>query len=166
MTTIKLTAILFTFFAAAVMHDGPAGAEPSKEIEGPMADAEHTPEAAALSSCPGILRNQIAMKSGSTTLGFLNVYFDSSTGDNCAMTVAAGPASGHATFIDVCLARCTQTSPGSGCTADAEQCDAGDFHFFAGPVFVHAPGHCISAAGILTFNGSTVSADLPAADCL
>jgi hypothetical protein len=159
---IKLIALPFAFLAAAVMHGGCVGAESGKEAEDPMAEAEPTAEVAALSgsSCPGGRIEHIAMKSGSTTFAFLDVYFDSSTGSNCAMTVAAGSAAGHATSIDVCLVRCKETSPGKTCTFDGDSCDAGPFHSFAGPVFEHAPGQCISAFGDLTFSGITVSGDL------
>jgi hypothetical protein len=163
MTTIKLVAVSFACLAAAVMHSGSAGAEPGKETQGPMGEAENTAEAAPLaaSSCSGSRIEHIAM--GPPTYGYLDIYFDSSTGNNCAMAVASGAASGHASFIEVCLARCKQTSPGATCTPDEEECDAGPYHFFAGPVFVHAPGQCISAFGELTFNGVTVSAALPGA---
>jgi hypothetical protein len=161
MTTIKMAVLSFAFLAAAAVHSGRAGAEPGKAAEDPMAEAEHTADVAALSSsCPGVRIEHLPMTSGSTTYAFLDVYFDSSTGNNCAKTVSAGPAAGNASFIEVCLDRCTQTSPGSTCTADVEQCDRGAFHSFAGPVSVHAPGHCITAFGDLTFNNVFVSGEL------
>jgi len=170
MTTIKMVAIPFAFLAAAVIHGGCVGAESDQEAEEPMAEAEPTAEvAAALSSCPGGRIEHIPMNSGSTTLAFLDVFFDSSTGNNCAMTVAAGNASGHATSIDVLLVRCKETSPGPTCTfdgtpqTDPNPSDPGPFHFFAGPVLVNAPGHCIFAKGDLTFNGVTVHGFLPGA---
>jgi hypothetical protein len=155
MTTTKMVAIPFAFLAAAVMYSGRASAEE------PMAGVEDTAEvAAAASSCPGNQIEHIPVMSGSTTFGFLDIYFDSSTGNNCAMTTATGSASGHATFIDVCLFRCKQTSQGSACTVEVARCDPGAFHFFAGPVSVHAPGQCISAFGDITFNGVTGSGAL------
>ncbi|HEX7838863.1 MAG TPA: hypothetical protein VF469_15405, partial [Kofleriaceae bacterium] len=117
MTTIKMAVIPFTFLAAVVMHAGCTGAKPGQEAEEPMAEAEPTEEVAvALTSCPGGRIEHIPMDSGSTTLAFLDVFFDSSTGNNCAMTVAAGNASGHASSIDVLLVRCKEASPGPTCT--------------------------------------------------
>lgn len=164
MTMIKTIVLPFAFLGAAVMHSGRAGAEPGQAAKESLAGAEQTAELGALAtSCPGVRIEHIPMKSGSTTYAFLDVYFDSSTGNNCARTVSAGPAAGNASFIDVCLIRCTQTSPGPTCTVDAKQCDGGDFHSFAGPVFVHAPGTCISAFGDLAFGNVFVSGELAGA---
>jgi hypothetical protein len=167
----KLIMPLFAFFAAGVMHGGCVGAESGKDGEDPTADTESAPDAvtALSSSCPGVRIEHIPMKSGSTTLAFLDIFFDSSTGNNCAMTVAAGSVSGHASAIDVLLVRCTETSPSLTChfdgspQVDPNPSDPGPFHFFAGPVSVHAPGHCIFAQGHLTFNGVTVQGFLPGA---
>jgi hypothetical protein len=166
MTTIKMAAVSFACLAAAVMHSGSAGAEPGKETQGSIgAEDENTAEVAPLSasSCSGTRIEHIPMRSGSTIYAYLDVYYDSSTDDNCAMTVGNGAAYGHATEIDVCLARCTQTSPGATCTPDAEPCDPGAYHSYAGPVIVHAPGRCISAAGYLIYDGIFVSGQLPGA---
>src|ERR1700759_4472483 len=104
MTKIKITAIPFMFLAAAFMHGGRADAEPSTKTEEPTAEVEHAAEVAASgSSCPGNLIQSVPVKSGSSTFGSLDVYFDSSTGSNWAMTVATGNVSGHASFIEVCL---------------------------------------------------------------
>lgn len=163
MTTIKMVAIPSVFLAAAVMYAGCMGAETDQEAAVPTIAVS-----AALTSCPGVRIEHIPMNSGSTTLAFLDIFFDSSTGNNCAMTVAAGSASGHASSIDVFLVRCKETSPGP-CTfdgtpkTDPNPSDPGPFHFFAGPVLVNAPGHCIFAVGDLTFNGVTVHGSLPGA---
>lgn len=164
MTTIKMMVISFTFLVTAVMHAGCMDAESDPEAARSMAEAEHTTEVAASgSSCPGNLIQSIPVKSGSSTFGSLDIYFDSSTGNNCAKTTATGSASGNATFIDVCLTRCKETSSGPNCTVDSIQCDPGAFHFFAGPVFEHAPGQCISANGDIVFNGVQAFGDLPGA---
>lgn len=160
MTTIKMAVIPFAFLAVAVIHSGLVSAESSQTTEQPAAVEQPTGVAASLSSCPGTRIEHIPTPSSASPDAFLDVFFDSSTGNNCAMMVAAGSASGHASFIDVCLIRCKETSPGPTCTPDAEQCDSGAFHFFAGPVFVHAPGHCIQAFGDITFNGTTFFAEL------
>lgn len=138
--------------------------EISRRLPHPRRPLMNAPSwAAAGSRCPGRRIEHIPVKSGSRTLGFLDIFFDSVTGNNCAMTVATGNVSGHATFINVCLFRCKQTSPGPTCTFDAVQCDSGAFHFFAGPVSVHAPRRCISAFGDITFRGATGSGKLSGA---
>lgn len=169
MTMIKMAVLPFTFLAA-VVHGGCVGAESGIETEEQMAESAPTAEtAASLSSCPGVRIEHIPMKSGSTTLGFLDVYFDGSTGKNCAMTLAAGSASGHATSIDVFLTRCKQTSPSLTCTFDGtpvfepNASHPGPFHSFAGPVLLSAAKKCIYAEGGLTFNGVTVFVRLPGA---
>ncbi len=160
MISIKTTALSFTFLAAAVMLGDHARAESSKPAEPPAEVEQPVGVAAAASSCPGTRIEHIATPSSSAPEAFLDIFFDSSTGDNCAMMVGAGSAAGHASSIEVCLIRCKETSPGPTCTVDAEQCDSGAFHSFAGPVSIHAPGKCISAFGDLTFNGTTFFAEL------
>ena len=124
---------------------------------------------AALSSCPGTRIEHIPMKSGLATYAFLDIYYDRSSGRNCAMTVSAGSAAGHATSIEVFLTRCRETSPSTRCTVDGtpqidpNPSDPGPFHTFAGPVLVSAPGKCIYAYGYLKFNSVEVFAQLPGA---
>lgn len=164
MTTIKIVAIPFMFLAAAVMHGGCASTEPGTQTEEPTADVDHAAAAAASeSSCPGNLIQSVPVTSGSSTFGSLDIYFDSSTGNNCAMTVATGSVSGHASFIEVCLTRCKETTQGPDCTTDEVVCDPGPYHFFAGPVSVHAPGQCISADGEIVFNGISARKSLEGA---
>ncbi len=164
MTTIKSAAILFTCLTAAFMYGGRVSAEPSTKTQELTAEVEHAAEAAASgTSCPGNLIQSVPVTSGSSTFGSLNIYFDSSTGNNCAMTVATGNAAGNASFIEVCLTRCKETSPGPSCTTDLIVCDPGAFHFFAGPVSVHAAGQCISANGEIVFNGVPARASLQGA---
>src|ERR1700753_2807932 len=162
-----MAVLSFAFLGAAVMHGGWAGAEPGKTDGNPTAEIEDTAGAVALaSSCSGGAHRAHSDDVGLDDLCLsrcLFRQFDSSTGNNCAMTVAAGPAYGHASFIDVVLYRCKQTSPGPTCTYDADPGDPGEYQFFAGPVSVHAPGRCISAFGELTYGNVTVYGELAGA---
>src|SRR3954471_20011357 len=111
MTTIKMTALSFTFSAASVMLGDHARAESSKTAEPPTAELEQPAElVTSSSSCSGTRIEHIATPSSSAPEAFLDIFFDSSTGNNCAMMVGAGSAAGHASFIDVCLIRCKETS--------------------------------------------------------
>lgn len=96
--------------------------------------------------CSGSL---IAQKSIRTTenvqFGVLNVYYDSSTGVNCAAAVkyAAGGA-GTPSQTSVSIYRCVAGSaPGSSCYTDDSDSDSGSFSSYAGPASVYAAGRCI-----------------------
>lgn len=122
---------------------------------------------AGVTSCAGTLIENIPLEHEEMLYGYLDVYYDDATGINCAMTRAVGDVYGNATWIDVQLRRCTQTSEGPVCNEDAVVRDCGSFLFFAGPVSLEAAGKCINARGALTYNGQTVSATTspPATRC-
>jgi hypothetical protein len=171
MNGVVIAGCLFGLFACGVDpapsadegSDAVDTAQRADKLDSPPPDASDEVAPRAGSSCPGTRIEHIPLKPGSPALGFLDVYFDSATGNNCALTVSAGSAAGKASSIDVCLIRCKETSPGPICTFDGESCDSGPFHSFAGPVFEHAPGHCISAFGDLQFGNTFVSAELSGA---
>ncbi|MEV0615077.1 spore-associated protein A [Nonomuraea sp. NPDC050404] len=71
--------------------------------------------------------------------GTLEVYYSSSTGKNCALTYGAGPYANKTSWKGVVISR----GDGSG-----KDTDAGDFKYYAGPVYVSAPGQCIDVEGI------------------
>ncbi|MBD0424677.1 hypothetical protein H0H10_36865 [Streptomyces sp. TRM S81-3] len=93
-----------------------------------------TAEAAAI--CAGNKIDTLEFYSGYTYL-----YYSSATGMNCAYTV---PKSGSGTrqFMHVGLFR---QSDGAGVW------DSGQYTQYAGPVYLHAPGTCVS------FNGQVAS---------
>lgn len=67
--------------------------------------------------------------------GRLEVYYSSSTGKNCAITRDSNPNSGFkAVHISVA---------GASGWADS---DSGSFTYYAGPVYVSAPGKCIDVS--------------------
>ncbi|NJP92895.1 serine/threonine protein kinase [Nonomuraea sp. FMUSA5-5] len=71
--------------------------------------------------------------------GILEVYYSSSTGKNCAITYGDGPYANTTSWKGVVISR----GDGSG-----EDSDAGNYKYYAGPVYVSAPGQCIDVEGI------------------
>ena len=85
-----------------------------------------------------------------TTLGYLNVYYNSSNGYNCAKTVANDTTSKKS--MGVGLVACKETHESDICTPVGDSkpyvdTDDGNYYEYAGPVGVSAKGHCIYATG-------------------
>ncbi|MGN9840137.1 hypothetical protein ACTMTI_18635 [Nonomuraea sp. H19] len=82
-----------------------------------------------------------------TRVGTLEVYYSSSTGKNCALAVGYGSTYGvkntKAVYIGL-------AGPGVPWADD----NSGSFEYYAGPVYVSAPGKCIAVQGVI-FKGST-----------
>ncbi|MGE7435366.1 hypothetical protein [Kitasatospora sp. NPDC001175] len=76
-----------------------------------------------------------------------HLYYDSSSGQNCAVNVKVPALSGTPSWTYVHLATCAETSPGN-CTSTQADDDPTDFSKrysqYAGPVRVNAQGHCVS----------------------
>ncbi|MFG2876508.1 hypothetical protein ACGFYU_16215 [Streptomyces sp. NPDC048337] len=86
----------------------------------------------------------------------INLYYDASTGRNCASNVkTSGGGLGQSTYMQVSIDRCVAGStPGYRCTIDDDDYDGGYFKTYAGPVSVNASGRCISLfAETFTPNG-------------
>lgn len=109
------------------------------------------PAQGATGPCPGSRIEHVPVKVGTTVLSYLNVYYDASTGKNCARNDKTGVMAGSPSYTYVLLQRCSQTVQGSSCTVTAEQEDPalGDWDTwyvsYSGPVFVSAANHCIHA---------------------
>lgn len=112
-------------------------------------------------ACSGALIEHIPIKQGGTTerlgtgqlLGYLDVYFNSGTGVNCARTNSADWNWGTQKWMMSYIAKCRQTSPSSVCSVIASDEDYGDFRYFAGDVTVTAPSNCIKAVGGIDMPG-------------
>ncbi|MET7333530.1 hypothetical protein [Nonomuraea sp. NPDC005650] len=74
--------------------------------------------------------------------GYIAVYYNSSTGRNCAMTFTNSP--GKVQYMMVSIS-----------TSGASDRDAGNFTTYAGPVSVYAKGKCISLQGQVGSNNPT-----------
>ncbi|WP_157538025.1 hypothetical protein [Kitasatospora azatica] len=88
----------------------------------------------------------VTSSSGSTVYSNVHLYYDSATGNNCAVNVKAGSLYGISSYVDVTLEECAQDS-GSSCTTVAISADPGGasplYKYYAGPVSVPGRGHCI-----------------------
>ena len=94
------------------------------------------------------------IKDGGTTLGELDVYYNGSTGYNCAYTKSGGPTWGVSKRMEVWLFSCAETTPGNFCTHKSLDFDLGQYSYYAGPVYVSARGHCIQAMGGIEWGGT------------
>lgn len=101
---------------------------------------------------------------GGTVYGNVHLYYDSSTGRNCAVNVATSAgAYGTPTFKFVMLVKCVSgTSAGSTCVQDTYSQDPSTtgitYSQYAGPVNISAAGRCISVTGIVSLtSGPTAS---------
>ena len=122
---------------------------------------------AATGNCPGgLIFTQTDFARGAA-IGELVVYYDSSTGDNCAEVTHMGASVGHAERTDVSLVRCETTYPQPQCNGKnvpgGYAADGGQYSYYAGPVVVHAPANCVIAVGDLywtdgwhTFNSGQI----------
>ncbi|MEU4519939.1 hypothetical protein AB0F52_14605 [Amycolatopsis sp. NPDC024027] len=104
--------------------------------------------ASAATSCSGSLIDRKVVSYGGADIAELAVYFNASTGVNCARMNHLGVTYGHPYRTAVFIVACTETSPASVCdyygSPDAQD---GTYSYYAGPVEVTARGRCIHAAG-------------------
>ncbi len=118
----------------------------------PQTDTNHC-------SSLGSLVDTRAIKNGSTTLGYLKVYYNSSNGYNCAETVANNTTSKKS--MAVYIGTCQEKSESNTCTLVSTSkpyydYDDGNYYEYAGPAGVSAKGHCIFAIGyIQNYSNST-----------
>ncbi|MFD6494652.1 hypothetical protein ACFV99_39395 [Streptomyces sp. NPDC059944] len=95
--------------------------------------------------------------SGGTQYATIHLFYNSSTGNNCAVTVAT-TAGGYGTSdttmvnISVCSGTTLTSCVGGAITNKAQ---VGEFQYYAGPVSVSAANHCILVSGSRDHNGAT-----------
>ncbi|MEV5736319.1 hypothetical protein [Streptomyces sp. NPDC052292] len=101
--------------------------------------------------------------SGGSVYGNIHLYYDSSTGKNCAVNVATSAGGyGTPTFKFVMLVKCVAgTSAGSTCTQDTYVQDPTstgvNYSQYAGPVNISAAGRCISVVGVISLTSGPSS---------
>ncbi|MFG2882992.1 hypothetical protein ACGFYV_11935 [Streptomyces sp. NPDC048297] len=104
---------------------------------------------------------------GGTQYGTIHLFYDSSTGRNCAVNVATS-AGGYGTSerTMVYLAECSGTTL-SSCTSSfiTSDIDSGYFAYYAGPVSIPAAGHCILVSGAREHNGVNAGAQFGPVHC-
>ncbi|TDD06155.1 spore-associated protein A [Nonomuraea deserti] len=79
-----------------------------------------------------------AVPESGTRKGTLEVYYNSSTGKNCALMYGYGSTANTTTWKSVRIQRSDNTG--------LDQ-DGGNYKYYAGPVYVSAPGQCIDVEG-------------------
>ncbi len=104
--------------------------------------------------CSGNLVWSKNLNYGGTKIGELDIYYNASTGVNCAKMNHGGPTWGVTRDTYVQIAKCQETSPSSTCVYAAEDHDGGQFAYYAGPATVTAGSHCVSAGGYIFWQGS------------
>jgi hypothetical protein len=110
---------------------------------------------AQAADCGGnLIFRQRALYNGAA-VGELVVYYNASTGNNCARFNHLGSAYGVSASTTVILTKCSTTNPGNGCgTALVIAADSGSYAYYAGPVSVHAPNNCVTAEGYIYWHGA------------
>lgn len=122
--------------------------------------------AASAYGCSGSQVDSYAVTTGSgTTFGTIHLYFDSSTGRNCAVNVAnAAGGYGTPTAKSVYIVRCAAGSKaGSPCAMDGQVADPASsnsgvkYSQYAGPVSISAAGRCIMVGGLIESPSGSVA---------
>jgi len=98
--------------------------------------------------CSGSLIDSYPVVNYGSTWGHVYLYYSSSTGKNCAVTVKnSNGYEGTATDTAIFLDRCTGTTPGHCGSISKSVDDQGYYSYYAGPVSLYAAGHCIQIIG-------------------
>ncbi|WP_075031803.1 hypothetical protein [Streptomyces mirabilis] len=88
--------------------------------------------------------------SGGTNYGTIHIYYDSSTGKNCAAAVGSSAVSGKSNiYMSVTIFKCSQTSPSSSCSYVSSDPDSGYYSYYAGPVTMYSPNNCIQVGATI-----------------
>ncbi|HSX66088.1 hypothetical protein [Nocardioides sp.] len=98
-------------------------------------------------------------------IGRLRVFYNATYGTNCAQFDHAGATWGVKRFTGVGLDRCTQTSPGRGCSISTFDSDYGYYSYYAGPAKVKAPRNCVRADGLIYWRGAYRTITSPVIGC-
>jgi hypothetical protein len=134
------------------------------------------PDAAATqtsSSCVGTLVQDTPLvgETSGKTLGYAELYWDASTGQNCAMTVSNSATWGVSKYMGVWLTRCLTDTPSTtvACAPEGSNTPSkygsGTFSYYAGPVSVSAAGYCVSFMGEIAYNNEVAVYDSPGSHC-
>jgi hypothetical protein len=109
---------------------------------------------------PGVQVDTYPITANGSQIGEVDLYYNSSTGYNCAWTRTIGDAYGHAQHITIGIGACSPSNRQSDqCTgATQHDDDLGDYHYYAGPAAVKAPGVCISLIGFIMWKGQSYAA--------
>ncbi|MFI8947963.1 hypothetical protein ACIGO6_15825 [Streptomyces sp. NPDC053750] len=111
--------------------------------------------------------NVIAYSDGKKVYGYHYLYYNSSTGVNCGVTVA-NQTGGYGTSKPMAaeISACTSNRPGDLCqSVVSTDSDRGYYKSYAGPVSVKAAGRCIAIFGYIEWKGHTAFVETNATHC-
>ncbi|MFC0542714.1 hypothetical protein [Kutzneria chonburiensis] len=74
---------------------------------------------------------------------YVHLYWDGSTGRNCAVNVKTGALYGTPSLTEVALRECSGDTPSPHCDQINVAGDNKVYSYYAGPVSVPGAGHCI-----------------------
>lgn len=122
--------------------------------------APAAPAEAAAGACGSsyTLVGSYAIPQTGTRVGTLEVHYSSSTGKNCALAVGYGSTYGVKNTKAVYIGLAGPGVP----WADS---NSGSFAYYAGPVYVSAPGKCIAVQGVIFKGGSQYTRHLDRVHC-
>jgi hypothetical protein len=100
--------------------------------------------------CTGSRIDTYPLNHGGSNFGKIFLYYDSSSGTNCAVTVSS-KAPGIRKHMLVQIERCRETVYTGNCDVVARVKDEGNYESYAGPRSLSAAGHCIRVTGAINF---------------
>jgi hypothetical protein len=109
----------------------------------------------AATSCSGNLVLTKDLMYNQTKIGELDIWYNSSTGVNCAKMNHGGPTWGVARDTWVYIAKCRATTNTGTCEVTADDHQEQVVQYYAGPVSVTAGSHCVQANGWIYWDGAT-----------
>ncbi len=137
-------AVILTALAATLAFIPASSA--SASLPGPNRDP-------GAGDCAGNLIWHKNVMAGATKIGELDIYYNASTGVNCAKLNHGGPTWGVASDTYMYLHKCQQTAPGPRCDVLETKWDRDNYAYYAGPLKVTANNHCVWAGGNITYQG-------------
>ncbi|MFC0542715.1 hypothetical protein [Kutzneria chonburiensis] len=78
-----------------------------------------------------------------SVFSYVHLYWNGSTGKNCAVNVKTGALYGTPTQTEIVLYQCAADTPAAGCSATLAASDGGNFAYYAGPASIPGAGHCL-----------------------
>jgi hypothetical protein len=108
---------------------------------------------AATGNCSGTRIDTYPLRYGGTQIAELTLYWNASTGKNCARLNHYGPTYGVASYTAVYLWSCSKPQQSQCFIVGTAAPDAGSFSYYAGPVSVTGTNLCVMAAGVIHYAG-------------
>jgi hypothetical protein len=120
---------------------------------------------AAEYGCAGNLIDTYSVKSGSTTLSTIRLYYNASDGYNCAVNVKQAQYQSSKSEIDVTMFTDDFREDDNNRPGYNNDFDSGNFYEYAGPVRVYGKGKCVVIWARTKAGGKSGSRDTGAVHC-